>query len=47
MTNLFELLFRQPPCCRYCGKQIEKEDFRTEPQPRGLPLVRQLQPDPL
>ena len=38
MTNLFELLFRQPPCCRYCGKQIEKEDFRTEPQPRGLPL---------
>ena len=20
----------QPPCCRYCGKQIEKEDFRTE-----------------
>ena len=19
MTNLFELLFWQPPCCRYCG----------------------------
>jgi len=49
MTNLFELLFRQPPCCRYCGKQIENEDFRTESQPRRLRLgkLRQLQLDPL
>ena len=28
----------QPPCCRYCGS-IEKEDFRTEPQPRRLRLA--------